>query len=103
MASRADRLGHGLARVLGIKLHYRNPQGLDPITRGESVYSVSSADSFVEREPTSWEWVQEHTPTGRDIALWAYHKFPFVHWIGRYNAQWLYGDLIAGQFQGRSP
>ncbi|KAL9047391.1 MAG: hypothetical protein Q9214_000026 [Letrouitia sp. 1 TL-2023] len=96
MASTMDRIGHGLARVLGIKLHYRNPQGLDPVTRGESVYSVSSADSFVEREPTSWEWVQEHTPTGRDALRWAYNKFPFVHWIGRYNTQWLYGDLIAG-------
>ncbi|KAL8717172.1 MAG: hypothetical protein Q9225_005563 [Loekoesia sp. 1 TL-2023] len=89
-------IGHGLAKVLRIKLDYRNPQGLDDTTRGESVYSVSSADSFVEREPTSWEWIQHVTPKGRDILRWGYSLFPFTHWIGRYNATWLAGDLIAG-------
>ncbi|KAL8706739.1 MAG: hypothetical protein Q9201_000264 [Fulgogasparrea decipioides] len=92
----ATKIGHTLAKVLGIKLNYRNPQGIDDTTRGESVYSVSSADSFVEREPTSWEWIQSIIPNGRGIARWGYSLFPFTHWIGRYNAQWLYGDLVAG-------
>ncbi|KAL8653080.1 MAG: hypothetical protein Q9210_002308 [Variospora velana] len=92
----STRLGHGLARFLGIRLNYRTPQGADDLSRGESVYSVSSADTFVEREPTSWEYIQAITPNGRDIARWAYNLFPFTHWITRYNAQWLAGDLIAG-------
>ena len=95
--STATKVGHGLAKVLGIKLHYRNPQGLDDVSRGESVYSVSSADSYVEQEPSTWEWIQSVIPTGRGLVRWAYNLFPFVHWIGRYNVQWLYGDLVAGK------
>ncbi|KAL8774739.1 MAG: hypothetical protein Q9209_000678 [Squamulea sp. 1 TL-2023] len=94
--SMATKIGHGLAKVLGIKLQYRNPQGLDDVSRGESVYSVSSADTYVEQEPSTWEWIRSVTPTGRGILIWAYNLFPFVHWIGRYNFQWLYGDLVAG-------
>ncbi|KAL9602189.1 MAG: hypothetical protein Q9219_002053 [cf. Caloplaca sp. 3 TL-2023] len=92
----ATKVGHGLAKALRIKLDYRSPQGGDQVTRGESAYSVSSADSFVEREPTSWEWIQSVVPNGRDLLHWAYSLFPFIHWIDRYNAQWLAGDLIAG-------
>ena len=91
----ATKLGHNLAKVLGIKLQYRNPTGED-VTRGESVYSVSSADTYIEQEPTSLEWIQEVIPTGRTLLRWAYHLFPFTHWISRYNVQWLYGDLVAG-------
>lgn len=91
----ATKLGHNLAKVLGIKLQYRNPTGED-VTRGESVYSVSSADTYIEQEPTTLEWIQEVIPTGRTLLLWAYHLFPFTHWISRYNVQWLYGDLVAG-------
>ncbi|CAL8575363.1 hypothetical protein XPA_001291 [Xanthoria parietina] len=94
--SMATRAGHGLAKVLGIKLHYRNPQGLDDLSRGESVYSVSSADTYVEHEPSTGEWVRSIVPSGRGLLLWAYNLFPFVHWIGRYNLQWMYGDLVAG-------
>ena len=96
-SSTATKVGHGLAKVLGIKIHYRNPTGKDDLTRGESVFSVSSADTFVESEPTTAEWLNEITPTGRGMLRWAYNLFPFVHWIDRYNAQWLYGDLVAGQ------
>ncbi|KAL8796696.1 MAG: hypothetical protein Q9195_001086 [Heterodermia aff. obscurata] len=91
----ATKLGHALAKVLGIKLQYRNPTGED-VTRGESVFSVSSADTYVEQEPTSFEWIQEVFPTGRTLLRWAYHLFPFTHWVTRYNVQWLYGDLVAG-------
>lgn len=85
-----------MAKLLGIKLQYRNPTGEDRVTRGESAYSISTADTYVEREPTSTEWITSVAPTGRTLVNWLYHLFPFTHWIGRYNAQWLAGDLIAG-------
>ncbi|KAI4096979.1 MAG: hypothetical protein L6R37_006893 [Teloschistes peruensis] len=91
-----SKIGHTLAKGLGIKLNYRNPQGTDAISRGESLYSVSSADSFLEEEPTTWEWIQSVTPSGPGMLRWAYNLFPFTHWIGHYNLQWLYGDLVAG-------
>ncbi|KAL9125813.1 MAG: hypothetical protein Q9217_005044 [Psora testacea] len=90
------RVAHGLAKVLRIKLQYRNPTGEERVTRGESAFSVSTADTFVEEEPTAWEWINEITPSYRSLLSWAYHLFPFTHWIGRYNVQWLYGDLVAG-------
>ncbi|MCJ1283741.1 Sulfate permease 2 [Xylographa opegraphella] len=100
MAARQEgmqtKLGHGLAKVLGIKLHYREPSGKEKLTRGESVFSVSSADTYVEEEPTVGEWLREITPTSRQCLLYFWNLFPFLHWIGRYNAQWLFGDLVAG-------
>ena len=95
--STATKVGHGLAKVLGIKLHYRNPTGGAKITRGESVFSVSSADTYVEKEPTSLEWIRSVAPSGRTFINWTYSLFPFTHWIGSYNSQWLIGDLVAGK------
>ena len=92
----ASKVGSGLAKVLGIKLQYRNPTGQTDLSRGESVYSSSTADTFVEKEPTTREWFSEVLPSGRTFVNWAYHLFPFVHWIDRYNLQWLTGDLVAG-------
>ena len=94
MSGAATKVGHGLAKVLGIKLQYRD-QG--HLSRGESVFSTSTDDTFVEREPTSGEWLREILPTPRIMLDWAYHLFPFVHWIDRYNVNWLVGDLVAGQ------
>ena len=96
MASTANKVGHGLAKVLGIDLHYRNETGSDRVTRGESVFTVDSADIYVEEEPTAREWLQEVIPSSREFAEYLYSLFPFVHWIGRYNVQWLLGDLVAG-------
>lgn len=95
--STATKVGHGLAKVLGIKLHYRNPTGEAKITRGESVFSVSSADTYVEKEPTSLEWIRSVAPSGRTFINWTYSLFPFIHWMDRYNLQWLSGDLVAGK------
>ena len=95
--SAASKAGHGLAKVLGIKLQYRNPTGQSDLTRGESVFSNSTADTFVEQEPTTREWLGEILPTPRTFAHWANSLFPFTHWIDRYNVQWLIGDLVAGQ------
>ena len=94
--STATKVGHGLAKVLGIKLDYRDPVGQAKLSRGESVFSVSSADSYVEEEPSSMDWIREITPSPRDMLNYIHHLFPFTHWIGRYNAQWLVGDLVAG-------
>ena len=92
----STKVGHGLAKFLGIKLHYRDPTGNEGLSRGESVFSVSSADTYVEQEPTSAEWLMEFVPTGKGMLRYLYSLFPFVHWIGRYNLQWLLGDIIAG-------
>ncbi|KAF3046437.1 Sulfate permease 2 [Didymella heteroderae] len=92
----ANRIGNGIAKVLGIDLHYRNETGSDRVTRGESVFTVGSADTYVEQEPTAAEWIRETLPSGRELGEYCYSLFPFVHWIGRYNLQWLIGDLIAG-------
>ena len=98
--STSTKIGHGLAKVLGIKLNYREYGRQQPpdekLTHGESVFSVSSAETYVEREPTSWEWIQETTPSPRDAQNYFLSLFPFVSWIHRYNFQWLIGDLIAG-------
>ncbi|KAH7399547.1 sulfate transporter family-domain-containing protein [Pyrenochaeta sp. MPI-SDFR-AT-0127] len=96
MASTATKVGHGLAKVLGIDLHYRNETGSERITRGESVFSIDSADTYVEDEPTAREWLHDVIPNGQELAEYLYSLFPFVHWITRYNLQWLIGDLVAG-------
>ena len=94
------KVGHLLAKILRIKLNYRNPTGDEAVTRGESVFStVSSGDTYVEEEPTTLEYLQEITPTGKDVAHYFWSLFPFLHWIGRYNLIWLTGDLIAGRLR----
>lgn len=98
MPSATTNLGHGLAKVLGIKLNYRNELSIPSsgVTRGESVFSVSSADTYVEDEPTSWEWIKETTPGPHDAVKYLLSLFPFLSWIGHYNLSWLAGDLVAG-------
>ncbi|KAL1651252.1 hypothetical protein SLS58_000591 [Diplodia intermedia] len=90
----SSKVTTGLAKVLGIKLDEREHG--DSLTRGESVFSVSSADTYVEDEPTVGEWFREITPSGGDLWRYVRSLFPFLHWIGNYNLQWLYGDLVAG-------
>ncbi|KAL3423018.1 Sulfate permease 2-like protein 2 [Phlyctema vagabunda] len=82
-----------LARVLGIKLDSSRQAD---VSRGESVLSNNTVDTYIEQDPTPGEWLREHAPTGRGILDYFYQMFPFVHWIGRYNVQWLIGDLVAG-------
>lgn len=92
----SSSVGHTVAKVLGIKLDYRNETSQSKVTRGESVFSVSSADSYVEEEPTVGEWVRDTIPTGKQWLHYLYSLFPFTHWIGHYNMQWLAGDMVAG-------
>jgi sodium-independent sulfate anion transporter 11 len=91
----SQKVGRGLAKVLGIKLDDANAP--DKTTRGESVFSVSSADTYVEEEPTVGEWFREVAPTGPGMLRYLRNLFPFTHWITRYNLQWFYGDLVAGK------
>ncbi|CAL3962184.1 unnamed protein product [Diplocarpon coronariae] len=91
----ATKVGHVLAKGLGIKLNYRNELD-DDIRRGESVFSTQTADSYVEEEPTSAEWLREVLPQKSDLTAYVWSLFPFLHWITRYNLQWFAGDMVAG-------
>ncbi|KAJ5893353.1 hypothetical protein N7495_005044 [Penicillium taxi] len=96
---RLTQVGHGLAKGLGIKIAYRDPLGAnDPVTRGESAFSQGTTDtySYFEPEPTSVEWIREIIPSGQQLWRYFISLFPFLSWIGHYNLQWLYGDLVAG-------
>lgn len=96
MASTSTKVGHGLAKALGIKLDYRNETEASKLSRGESVFSVDSGDSYVEEEPTAGDWVRDVVPTGAEVLHYLHNLFPFTRWILRYNLQWFYGDLVAG-------
>lgn len=90
-------IGHGLAKVLGIKLDAPE-SARDDVTRGESVFSIQTTDSFVEEQPTSVEWLSELVPTGDEVLAYIKSLFPFLSWIPFYNLQWLLGDLVAGMY-----
>ncbi|KAI9642243.1 hypothetical protein NHQ30_009045 [Ciborinia camelliae] len=92
----ATKVGHGLAKVLGIKLNYRDELNSQEILRGESVFSIQTADTFVEEEPGTVEWIQDTLPGRHELAAYCRSLFPFLSWIGCYNLQWLCGDLVAG-------
>lgn len=94
----ATKVGHGLAKVLGIKLNYRDELNSQEILRGESVFSIQTADTFVEEEPRSLEWIQDTLPGRHELAAYCRSLFPFLNWIGCYNLQWLCGDLVAGEW-----
>lgn len=99
-AESRSKFGSALAKGLGIKVAYRDPLGAtaDPVTRGESAFSVGTVDtySYNEPEPTSIEWIREITPSPRQFVDYLISLFPFLNWIGRYNLQWFMGDLVAG-------
>lgn len=97
----ASKWGRAIvSKGLRIQLPYRDPLGAasEPVTRGESTFSMGTVDtySYNEPEPTSIEWIHEITPTGPQIGRYLINLFPFITWIGNYNLQWLWGDLIAG-------
>lgn len=83
----STKVGHALAKVLGIKLepsHYQ-PKETDGV------------HTYVDPDPTAGDWIRDITPTGAQVIQYFYSLFPFLHWIGFYNVQWLIGDLVAGQ------
>ena len=85
---------NGLAKVLGIELETPEEEAT---TRGESVFSVETADTFIEQGPTTAEWLTSGVPSTDDAIEYAKSLFPFLSWIGYYNVQWLMGDLVAGK------
>ncbi|EED16845.1 sulfate transporter, putative [Talaromyces stipitatus ATCC 10500] len=98
MSSTTTKIGHGLAKGLGIKIPYRDPLGseADPVTRGESVFTTGTAETYIEPEPTVTGWIREQIPTWNDVFNYVIALFPFLKWITRYNMQWFIGDLVAG-------
>ena len=93
MPSRTQ-IGHGLAKALGIELETPEEEA---ITRGESVFSVETADTFFEQGPTTAEWLTSGVPSTDDIVEYVKSLFPFISWLPYYNVQWLVGDLVAGK------
>lgn len=98
MSSSTSKIGHTLAKGLGIKIPYRDPLGseADPVTRGESVFTSGTAETYIEPEPTVIGWIQEQIPNTHDVFSYFVSLFPFLKWITRYNTQWFIGDLVAG-------
>lgn len=94
----STKIGNTLAKRMGIKKNYRDPIGADPVTRGESTFSVGTSDTYayVEEEPSSVDWLRELVPTNQQVVQYFINLFPFWRWISRYNLQWLIGDLVAG-------
>lgn len=82
--------GRGAAKVLGINLDYRK----EPEVSGAS--SISSVETYVEREPTAAEWLSQFKPSARATKRYIRSLFPFWDWIFHYNLTWLFGDFIAG-------
>ena len=96
MASTRDKVGRTLAKGLLIDVDYRR-DATEEITRGESISSGDSVETYVEREPTAAEWLKSISPTGQTVKHYVRSLFPFLNWITRYNTTWLTGDLIAGK------
>lgn len=88
------QVGHSLAKALGITLESAD----EDVTRGESVFSVETADTFIEQPPTTSEWLTSGAPSTDDVVDYIKSLFPFLSWIRFYNVQWLLGDLVAGKF-----
>lgn len=93
------QIGHGLAKVLGIKL---DESETERVTRGESVFSTQTADSFVEEPPRVKDVLARIVPSRKGVLNYVKSLFPFLSWIGFYNLQWLLGDLVAGEFPSRT-
>jgi sodium-independent sulfate anion transporter 11 len=95
-APASTKVGHALAKALGIKLQPNDPFQ-DEVTRGESILSIQTAETFVEEPPRTGQWLLDLIPSGRQLIDYVWSLFPFLHWIGHYNVQWLIGDLVAGK------
>ncbi|KAJ4310601.1 hypothetical protein N0V94_008358 [Neodidymelliopsis sp. IMI 364377] len=85
--------GRGVAKVLGINVDYRREA--DPLENSGAL-SVSSVDTYVEREPTASEYLSKFTPSFSAFKRYLRSLFPFLDWIFHYNLTWLFGDVVAG-------
>lgn len=100
MENAATKTGHFLAKILGIDLHDFHRLATDEVvTRGESINSMDSGETFVEEPPTTAEWIKSTVlPTGDGMLRYTKSLFPFISWIFSYNPSWLVGDLVAGEY-----
>ena len=96
MSSARSKLGHGLAKVLGIKVQEKEPLR-EELSRGESIFSIQNSEKFVEKQPTSIEWIVDMMPSQKVMTDYLVSLFPFVSWIGHYNWIWFIGDFVAGK------
>ena len=88
--------GRSVAKVLGINVDYRKEA--DPLENSGAL-SVSSVDTYVEREPTAAEWFAKFTPSAPAFRRYIRSLFPFLDWIFHYNLTWLFGDIVAGKLR----
>ncbi|KAJ2896625.1 hypothetical protein MKZ38_005383 [Zalerion maritima] len=95
MQNATRRAGHGLAKALGVKLQEKEPVR-DELSRGESIFSIQTTDTFVEQQPRSIDWVVDQFPSRKDTTSYLWSLFPFLTWISKYNWSWLAGDAVAG-------
>ena len=97
MGKHSSKVGQTLAKGLGIQLQTDNQRG-EELARGESIFSVQTNDTFVEEEPTIFDWLRDLKPSTHSAKSYCLALFPFVTWIPQYNTTWLFGDIIAGMF-----
>lgn len=90
-----NKAGRFLAKALVIDLDYRK-EHQEPISSGAA--SISSVETYVEREPTAKEYLLSFKPTVGGFKHYLHSLFPFVAWIFHYNLTWLLGDVIAGEY-----
>jgi len=83
------RVSTSLARAIGVRLENDVPEQDDCLSEKDN-------DAYVEKDPTPLEWVKEVSPGRRQVLAYFYNLFPFFQWIGRYNMQYFYGDVVAG-------
>lgn len=92
----STKIGHAFAKVLGIRLNQRRKFD-DQIRQGHPIFSTQAADTYVEEELRSVEWLTETLPGTSDLVEYCRSLFPFLGWIGHYNLQWFIGDIVAGK------
>jgi solute carrier family 26 (sodium-independent sulfate anion transporter), member 11 len=90
--------GRNVAKVLGIKLQKPEPTQAD-LGNGDHVYPIQTLEQYLETSPTTTGFLKQYVPSGPAIARYLWSLFPFLHWIDKYNVQWLIGDLVAGKSQ----
>lgn len=93
----SPKAGHVVAKALGIKLQDNDPfKELD--RPGASMMSDRTDHTFVEEPPLVLDYLHSLIPSGKQLYDYLLSLFPFLSWIGRYNLQWLLGDLVAGKY-----
>ncbi|KAF2470897.1 sulfate permease 2 [Lindgomyces ingoldianus] len=85
--------GRFLAKILSIDTENREERR-GPLSSGPA--SLDSADTYVESEPTTKEFLLQYRPTTAGFLHYIRTLFPFWNWIFHYNLTWLLGDVIAG-------